>query len=196
MSTKANTKDDGPANAPDGKRDGKKKGDPCEFINPPNLLLAKVTHDPNLKSIRNLTESNFKLDKTRLRKMKTLITENQERCVNALNKKIQQIEQVYRDLQKGTLPEPKPFIEECKDIHSAAKALDHIPVIRITASLLRYLQTQAADQVMEPAIISAHLDALFNRNALDQKLDAPTKLVLTALETLVDHATAAQKSES
>jgi hypothetical protein len=192
MTTKANTKDDGPEKPPDGKRHGQKKGDPCEFINPPNLLLAKVTHDPNLEKIRNLTESNFKLDKTRLQKMKMLITDNQKRCVNALNMKIQQIEQVYRDLQKGTLPEQKPFIEQCKDIHSAAKALDHIPVIRITASLLRYLQGHATDRPLEPAIISAHLDALFNRNALNQKLDAPTKLVLTALETLVDHATAAQ----
>lgn len=192
MTAKANTKTDGPTKAPDGKRGGQKKGDPCEFISPPNLLLAKITHDPSLKDVQNLAESNFKLDKTRLQKMKTLITENQERCVNTLNKKIQQIEHVYRDLQKGTLPDRMPFIEECKDIHGAAKALDHIPVVRITASLLRYLQTHNADRPMEPAIISAHLDALFNRNALDQKLDAPTKLVLTALETLVDHATAGQ----
>lgn len=191
MNTKATTGDEGQKKTPVGKRDGQKKGDPCEFINPPNLLLAKVTHDPSLKSIRNLTESNFTLDKKRLRKMKTLITENQERCTSTLNKKIQQIEPVYRDLQKGTLPEQRSFIEQCKDIHAAAKVLDHMPVIRITASLLRYLQNHKPQQPMEPAIISAHLDALFNRNALDLKLDAPTKLVLTALETLVDHATAA-----
>jgi hypothetical protein len=191
MNTKATTENEGQAKASVGKRDGQKKGDPCEFINPPNLLLAKVTHDPSLKSIRNLAESNFTLDKKRLRKMKTLITENQERCTSTLNKKIQQIEQVYRDLQKGTLPEQRSFIGQCKDIHAAAKVLDHMPVIRITASLLRYLQNHKAQQPMEPAIISAHLDALFNRNALDLKLDAPTKLVLTALETLVDHATAA-----
>jgi len=190
MNIQANTKE--PAKEPDGKRDGQKKGDPCEFIDPPNLLLAKVTNDPTLKEVRNLTESNFKLDKTRLRKMKTLITENQERCISALNKKIQQIEQVYRDLQQGTLPQQQEFIDQCNDIHAAAKALDHIPVIRITASLLRYIQNHTAAQPMEPSIIIAHLDALFNRNALDQKLDAPTKLVLTALETLVDHTTVAK----
>ncbi len=185
MTSKADKMEDGHKRAPVGKRGGNKKGDPCEFINPPNLLLAKVTHDPSLERVRNLTDSKFKPDTARLRKMTTLITENEEKCVAALNRKIKQIEPVYKDLQAGTLPDPKVFIAECKDIHGAAKALDHMPVIRITASLIRYLQSQKAE---DPAIYSAHLDALFNRNALDVKLDAPTKLVLTALETLVDHA--------
>ncbi len=190
MTTKPDQKDKG--QKPVGKRGGNKKGDPCEFINPPNLLLAKVTHNPKLKDVRNLTESNYKPDKARLRKMTTLIAENEQKCVETLNKKIQQIEPVYRDLQAGKLPNPKPFIEECKDIHGAAKALDHMPVIRITSSLLRYLQSSSAGDKQDPAVFSAHLDALFNRNALDVKLDAPTKLVLTALETLVDHAIAAK----
>lgn len=190
MTTKADKPKEGRKPAPVGKRDGNKKGDPCEFINPPNLLLAKVTHDPSLKHVRNLTESKFKPDTARLQKMATLISENEEKCTAALNKKIKQIEPVYRDLQDGTLPNRAPFIEECKDVHGAAKALDHIPVIRITASLLRYLQANISDGAQDPAVFSAHLDALFNRNALDVKLDAPTKLVLTALETLVDHAVA------
>lgn len=188
MTTKSDQTNKGQEQPSVGKRGGNKKGDPCEFINPPNLLLAKVTHDPSLKHVRNLTESTYKPDKARLQKMTTLISENQEKCVAALNKKIKQIEPVYRDLQNGTLPDRDPFIEECKDIHGAAKALDHIPVIRITASLLRYLQAKISDSARDPAVFSAHLDALFNRNALDVKLDAPTKLVLTALETLVDHA--------
>ncbi len=190
MTTKADKSKKGSKQEPVGKRGGNKKGDPCEFINPPNLLLAKVTHDPSLKHVRNLTESKFKPDTVRLRKMTTLITENEEKCIAALNKKIKQIEPVYRDLQNGLLPDRAPFIAECKDIHGAGKALDHIPVIRITASLLRYLRADIADGARDPAVFSAHLDALFNRNALDVKLDAPTKLVLTALETLVDHAVA------
>ena len=190
MTTKADKTEEGRKQAPVGKRGGNKKGDPCEFINPPNLLLAKVTHDPSLTHVRNLTDSKFKPDKARLQKMTTLITENEEKCVSALNKKIKKIEPVYRDLQKGLLPDRSPFIEECKDIHGAAKALDHMPVIRITASLLRYLSANLSEAELEPAVFSAHLDALFNRNALDVKLDAPTKLVLTALETLVDHAVA------
>eukprot|EP00439_Symbiodinium_sp_Y106_P089506 s1_g2042.t1 len=190
MTTNSDQKDKG--QKPVGKRGGNKKGDPCEFINPPNLLLAKVTHNPSLKNVRNLTESNFKPDQTRLKKMATLITENEEKCVATLNKKIKQIEPVYRDLQNGILPDQKPFVQECKDIHGAAKALDHMPVIRITSSLLRYLQSHSAGDEKDPAVFSAHLDALFNRNALDVKLDAPTKLVLTALETLVDHAIAAK----
>ena len=124
--------------------------------------------------------------------MTTLITENEAKCVATLNEKIKQIEPVYRDLQDGILPEKKVFVQECKDIHGAAKALDHMPVIRITSSLLRYLQSHSAGDATDPAVFSAHLDALFNRNALDVKLDAPTKLVLTALETLVDHAIAAK----
>ncbi len=190
MTTNSDQKDKG--QKPVGKRGGNKKGDPCEFINPPNLLLAKVTHNPSLKNVRNLTESNYKPDQTRLKKMATLITENEEKCVATLNKKIKQIEPVYRDLQNGILPDQKPFVQECKDIHGAAKALDHMPVIRITSSLLRYLQSHSTGDHMDPAVFSAHLDALFNRNALDVKLDAPTKLVLTALETLVDHAIAAK----
>ena len=188
MTTKADKSEKGSKQAPVGKRGGDKKGDPCEFINPPNLLLAKVTHDPTLKHVRNLTESKYKPDTARLQKMTTLITENEEKCISALNKKIKQIEPVYRGLQNGLLPDRAPFIAECKDIHGAAKALDHIPVIRITASLLRYLGANIADGARDPAVFAAHLDALFNRNALDVKLDAPTKLVLTALETLVDHA--------
>ncbi|MCE7998097.1 MAG: hypothetical protein HEP70_04495 [Rhodobiaceae bacterium] len=190
MTTKADKSEKGKRQAPVGKRGGNKKGDPCEFINPPNLLLAKVTHDPSLKHVRNLTDSKFKPDSRRLQKMTTLISENEEKCVTALNRKIKQIEPVYRDLQDGTLPDREPFIEECKDIHGAAKALDHMPVIRITSSLLRYLNADVSGRAMDPAIFTAHLDALFNRNALDVKLDAPTKLVLTALETLVDHAVA------
>tara|TARA_R110002096_G_scaffold96435_12_gene215281 strand:+ start:2902 stop:3483 length:582 start_codon:yes stop_codon:yes gene_type:complete len=192
MTTKADKSKEGRKPAPVGKRGGDKKGDPCEFINPPNLLLAKVTHDPSLKHVRNLTESKYKPDKARLKKMTTLITENQERCVATLNEKIKQIEPVYQGLQDGTLPDREPFIEECKDIHGAAKALDHMPVIRITASLLRYLRANISEAELEPAVFTAHLDALFNRNALDVKLDAPTKLVLTALEALVDHAVTAK----
>jgi len=67
-----------------------------------------------------------------------------------------------------------------------------MPVIRITASLLRYLRANISEAELEPAVFTAHLDALFNRNALDVKLDAPTKLVLTALEALVDHAVTAK----
>ncbi len=188
MTAKTDKTDKGQQQPPVGKRGGNKKGDPCEFINPPNLLLAKVAHNPSLKHVRNLTESRYKPDKARLKKMTTLITENEERCVATLNEKIKQIEPVYRDLQDGVLPDQKPFMQECKDIHGAAKALDHMPVIRITSSLLRYLQSHNPGDKMDPAVFSAHLDALFNRNALDVKLDAPTKLVLTALETLVDHA--------
>lgn len=192
MTTKADKSEKGKRQAPVGKRGGNKKGDPCEFINPPNLLLAKVTHDPSLKHVRNLTDSKFKPDSKRLQKMTTLISENEEKCVTALNRKIKQIEPVYRDLQDGPLPDREPFIEECKDIHGAAKALDHMPVMRITSSLLRYLNADVSGRAMDPAIFTAHLDALFNRNALDVKLDAPTKLVLTALETLVDHAVTAR----
>ncbi|WOF74071.1 hypothetical protein QMT40_001717 [Parvibaculaceae bacterium PLY_AMNH_Bact1] len=192
MTTEADKTNEGRKQAPVGKRGADKKGDPCEFINPPNLLLAKVSHNPSLKHVRNLTESKFKPDKARLQKMTTLISENEEKCTAALNKKIKQIEPVYRDLQDGTLPDRASFVEECKDIHGAAKALDHIPVIRITASLLRYLRANISDGARDPAVFSAHLDALFNRNALDVKLDAPTKLVLTALETLVDHAVTAK----
>lgn len=190
MTMKADKTNEGRTQGAAGKRGGNKKGDPCEFINPPNLLLAKVTHDPSLKHVRNLTKSNYKPDKKRLSKMTTLIAENEERCIATLNEKIKQIEPVYRELQNGVLPNQKSFTQECKDIHGAAKALDHIPVIRITASLLRYLQANITDGARDPAVFSAHLDALFNRNALDVKLDAPTKLVLTALETLVDHAVA------
>jgi len=191
MTTKADKSDEGKGKPPSGQRSGNKKGDPCEFINPPNLLLAKVTHDLSLKHVQNLTESKFRPDKTRMQKMTKLITQNEERCVATLNEKIKQIEPVYRDLQNGTLPAREAFADDCKHIYGAAKALDHMPVIRITASLLRYLQTYKSDKPMDPAIFSAHLDALFNRNALDVRLDAPTKLVLTALETLVDHAIAA-----
>lgn len=196
MTLKANDKpEERPKPASDNRHAGK-KGDPCEFISPPNLLLAKVTHDPNLKKIVNLTKSNFKVEKKQLVKMNALIAESQTRCIKAMNSKIVQVEETYRDLRNGKKPPASELIKRVQDIHNAAKVLDHTPVMRISTSLLKYLRNLSSETAYAPDILVAHLDALFNRNALDLKLDAPTKMVLSALETLVEHAMTTQKKKA
>ncbi|MEQ9517908.1 MAG: hypothetical protein RLN89_00570 [Parvibaculum sp.] len=193
MSSNKSNEHEGQGSSPARNRHAGKKGDPCEFISPPNLLLAKVTRNPDLQKIVNLSKSSFKVEKAQLKKMDALIASSEGKCVKAMNQKISQIAPIYRDLKDGGKPPASALIDRIQDIYNAAKLLDHTPVMRISKSLLTYLHGLKTETSYSVGILTAHLDALFNRNALDLKLDAPTKQVLSALETLVTHATSSQK---
>ena len=164
------------------------KGDPCEFIDPPNLILAKVTHNPEMAKIRTVKKGEYVFDSKRLKKMSTIIEKNQANCVDTLDKKIQEIEPVFVAIRQGKTPQRDKLIEKIRDINAVAKTLDNIPVARITLSLGKYLTKLPTEQTADNNIIAAHFDALFNRDTLSVRLDPPTKMVLTALETLTNHA--------
>ena len=183
------TKADGERSSGDSPRKNP-KGDPCEFIDPPNLILAKVTHNPAMAKVRSVKKGEFVFDSGRLKKMSSIIEKNQTVCVETLDKKIQEIEPVFSAIRQGKTPQRKALLEKIQNINAVAKVLDHIPVARITLSLLKYLTKLPAEKTADNSIIVAHFDALFNRETLSVRLDPPTKMVLTALETLTDHALA------
>jgi|GEM_PF-2436314 len=164
------------------------KGDPCEFIFPPNNLLAKVTHNPAMAKIQTVKKGEYIFDKTRLGKMTSIIEKNQAVCIDTLNQKIKELEPIYEDLRNGKIPIRAPLFDKIQHVNAVSIALDHIPVSRITNSLLNYLKHLPVSTELASSILITHFDALFNRETLNVKLDPPTKMVLTALEALTDHA--------
>ncbi|PCJ71502.1 MAG: hypothetical protein COA62_02615 [Rhodobiaceae bacterium] len=196
ISKKNGDREKAPPNKADGERSSGKgprknpKGDPCEFIDPPNLILAKVTHNPEMAKVRSVKKGDFVFDSGRLKKMSTIIEKNQTVCVETLDKKIQEIEPVFNLIRQGKTPQRKALLEKIQNINAVAKVLDHIPVARITLSLIKYLSKLPAEKTADNGIVVAHFDALFNRETLSVRLDPPTKMVLTALETLTNHALA------
>lgn len=193
--TEATIAKDAPSNGAPGRQTQRKnpKGDPCQFISPPNKLLAKVTHDPKMTEVRSVKKGTFHFDKSRLKKMTSIIEKNQSVCIDTLNRKVKELEPIYEDMRNGTMPDRDTLKAQASNLHSVSKALDHIPVSRITASLLKYLNNLPPSTDLESNLLSPHFDALFNRETLNVKLDPPTKLVLTALEALTDHALAVSK---
>ena len=184
-----------PSNCAPGRQTQRKKpkGDPCEFISPPNKLLAKVTHDPKMAELRSVKKGTFHFDKSRLKKMTAIIEKNQSVCIDTLNQKVKELEPIYEDMRNGIVPDRDTLKAQASSLHSVSKALDHIPVSRITASLLKYLNNLPEGTNLDSNLLSPHFDALFNRETLNIKLDPPTKLVLSALESLTDHALAVAK---
>jgi len=166
------------------------KGDPCEFIDPPNLLLAKVTHNPEMANVRSVKKGEFVFDTARLKKMTSIIKKSQSACIETLDRKIQEITPISDSIRQKKSPQRADILKKIQNIYSVAKTLDHLPVTRITMSLIKYLTKLPSKTSIDNNIVLAHFDALFNRETLSVRLDPPTKMVLTALETLTDHALA------
>lgn len=169
------------------------KGDPCKFIDPPNLLLAKVTHNPAMAEVRSAKTERFSFDPSRLEKMTAIIKRNQTICIDTLDKKIKEIEPLYEGIRQDKTFQRNEICKKIEYIYGVAKALDHIQVARITMSLLDYLTQLPPETPADTNIILTHFDALFNRETLNIKLDPPTKMVLTALEALTNHALASSR---
>ncbi len=152
-----------------------------------------MTHDPKMAEVRTVKKGTYHFDKSRLKKMTSIIEKNQSVCIDTLNQKVKELEPIYEDMRNGTMPDRDILKAQASNLHSVSKALDHIPVSRITASLLKYLNNLPESTELAENLLSPHFDALFNRETLNVKLDPPTKLVLTALEALTDHALAVSK---
>jgi len=141
-----------------------------------------------MAKIRTVKKGEYIFDKTRLTKMTSIIEKNQTVCLDTLNQKIRELEPIYEDLRKGKIPSRAPLLDKIQHVNAVSKTLDHIPVSRITNSLQNYLKHLPASTELASSILITHFDALFNRETLNVKLDPPTKMVLTALEALTDHA--------
>jgi len=196
ISTKIGDRENCPREDAHGKREAnqpprkKTKGDTCEFIDPPNLLLAKVTHNPEMANMRSVKKGEFVFDTARLKKMTSIIEKSQSACIETLDQKIQEITPIFDSIRQEKPPQRADILKKIQTIYSVAKALDHLPVTRITMSLIKYLTKLPNKTSVDSNIILAHFDALFNRETLSVRLDPPTKMVLTALETLTNHALA------
>lgn len=174
--------------APAGSKTTSGKGNVCEFIDPPNHLLAKVTHNPAMAEVRQVKKGQFTFDKSRLKKMDAVIQKNQSVCLETLNKEISEIGTLYAEVQQNRLPGRDTLYKRMQHIFGIAKALDHLPVSKITSSLLGYIEKLPEGKPLDGNVLTMHFDALFNRDTLNTKIDMQTKLVLQALDSLVAHA--------